>query len=90
MRLAEKRLIPPVGVHKLSAQVTSYLLGVEKGEHDDTIVLHRLNDELRIRRSKLQQDRRGEHYFRCCGERLYLSDYRGTAYVHGGDVYRYH
>lgn len=90
MKLREKKLLRPIASYRISVSICSHILGTEKDEHDETVVLHRINDEPMVRRAKLRQDRRGEHYFVCCGERMYIADYQPSKPHLTNKVYRYH
>lgn len=91
MRLSEKKLASPIATYRISASITSNLLGMENDANGDVIVLHRINDEPVVRKARLRQDKRGEHYFRCCGDRLYIADYRPPKPARlTSKVYRYH
>jgi hypothetical protein len=82
---------PSLGSFKLSPTLTSHILGTELDENDDTVVLHRVNDEPRIRKARLRQNRRGEHYFMFKGERMYLADYQPPkSHITSRRIYRYH
>lgn len=81
---------PALSMLKISPTITSYIIGIEHDQNDDVIIKHRLNDEPRIRKARLRQNARGEHYFMCCGDRLYLADYKSSAPRVGSRIYRYH
>ena len=83
-------LKPSIGSLKLSATLTSHIIGMERDSNDDVIVLHRINDEPRIRKARLRQNRKGEHYFMCRGDRMYLADYKSPAPRISSRIYRYH
>lgn len=73
--LVEKVLTRPIGSYRISAGITSHITGMQRDAHGEIVVFHRLNDEPRTRKAKLRQDGRGEHFFTCCGDKLYISDY---------------
>ena len=90
MKLSQKKLATPLGSYRVSVDITSHITGSFKNNKDETIILHRLNDEPITRKAKLRQDKHGEHYFLCCGERMYISDYTNPLPRSVGKIYRYH